>query len=157
MTVTVGDLENVGFAGRPLSGRRLQVHSCNDKVPLMKLPEEITRSNPSIDNRLPTPGVIESTDDIINLDVPFTVELPPVDTNIYSHVILMFVNADGSDSPQALTLLTAVAGQASTYVVDNNTLSPPFDRDQTAVVRAYLRIKEGTEWHRTPDSVIYAF
>lgn len=119
--------------------------------------EEIIRANPQINQQLPTPRVIESTDDVINLDEPFTLELPPIDTSLFGHVLLLFVNAEGGDSPHDLAFVPAVADQPATHIVDNDTLSPPFTRDHTAVLKAYVQDKITLKWQRTPDSVIYAF
>ena len=119
--------------------------------------EQATAANPAIDNQFPTPRVIEATDDIINLDVPFTMELPAMESDAYSDVVLIFANTDGSGYPQHVTQTVAVKGVPTQATVDNNALSPPFDRDQSAVVRCFIRIRSSDLWTRTPDSVFYTF
>lgn len=123
----------------------------------MKLLEEAVAADPVIEHQFPAPRVIEATDNVINLDVPFTMELPAMDSNAYSDVLLVFVNTDGSDIPQCAVHEQAISGVPTLGVVDNSTLSPAFDRDQSAVVRCFLRYRQTGLWHRTPDSVFYTF
>jgi hypothetical protein len=119
--------------------------------------EEAMQAAPTFNHQLPTPNVVEATDDIINLSEPFTLQLPPVNSDAYSDVLLVFVNADGSYSPQALIHTQAVINAPAEGTVDNRKLSPPFDRDQSAVVQCFIRLRQTEIWQRTPDSVIYSF
>lgn len=123
----------------------------------MNLLDEAVAADPAIDNQLPTPSVVDATDDIVNLDAPFTVELPALDSDSYSDVLLWFVNTDGSDSPQCLIHRQPVSGEPARGMVDNNALSPAFDRDQSAVVRCYIKQRQSGRWLRTPDSAFYTF
>jgi hypothetical protein len=119
--------------------------------------EEILATHPATDHQLPTPRVLEATDDVINLDVPFTLEMPPVSAESYSDVLLIFANADGSPSPSAAVAGPAVNGVPVRGVVENDKLNPPFDRDQTAVLKGFLRLRQPDVWVRTPDSPHYTF
>ena len=123
----------------------------------MKLLADAIAADPVIDSQFPAPRVVEAMDDVINLDVPFTLELPALHSNAYSDVLLLFVNTDGSNSPQLVVHQQAVSDLPTQGMVDNNSLSPPFDRDQSAVVRCFLRFRATGLWHRTPDSVHYMF
>lgn len=126
-------------------------------VKATELLTEARSADPTINNQFPAPRVVESTDDVINLDVPFTLQLPAIDSDSYSDVLLVFVNADGSLSPQAVAHKQAEQGKPTEGQVDNSTLSPPFDRDQSAVVQGFIRLRQTDIWQRTPDSVIYSF
>lgn len=123
----------------------------------MSLIDDVYASDPPVDNQFPAPRVIDSTDDIINLDVPFTMELPALDSDAYTDVLLVFVNTDGSNYPQYVAHKQAVNGMPTRAEVDNNKLSPPFDRDHTAVVRCFVRLRDTDIWQRTPDSPFYTF
>lgn len=119
--------------------------------------DEFLTGNMVIDNRLPTPRVIEATDDVINLDAPFTLEMPAVSAATYSSVLLVFANADGGPYPCAMVEGQVVDGVPVQGVVENDRLDPPFDRDQTAVLRGFLRMRQPDVWVRTPDSPHYTF
>lgn len=123
----------------------------------MSLIDDVFASDPVIDNQFPTPRVPEATDDIINLDVPFTMEPPDLGPGSYSDVLLVFVNTDGSNSPQYVAHKQAVSGTPTRAEVDNSRLSPPFDRDHNAVVRCFIRLRDTDIWQRTPDSPFYTF
>lgn len=123
----------------------------------IQLLEEARGSAPAIDHQFPAPYVVDATDEIINLDVPFTLELPAINSPSYSDVLLVFVNADGSFSPQAVVHKQAVSGVPTNGVVDNSKISPPFDRDHSAVVQCFIRMGQTNIWQRTPDSVTYSF
>ena len=114
-------------------------------------------AGPAINSQFPAPRVIEATDDVINLDVPFTLQLPAINSDSKFDVLLVFINADSTFSPQAIVHLPAVKGVPTEGKVDNSTLLPPFHRDQNAVLQCFLRIRETDIWQRTPDSVIYRF
>lgn len=122
-----------------------------------ELLKEAVSARPAINSQFPAPRVIEATDDVINLDVPFTLQLPAINSDSYTDVLLVFINADGSFSPQAVVHRQAVNGAPTEGQVDNSTLSPPFDRDQNAVVQCFIRLRQTDIWQRTPDSVIYSF
>jgi len=122
-----------------------------------ELLDEARSVGPAINNQFPAPRVIEATDDVINLDVPFTLQLPAIGSGTYTDVLLVFVNADGSFSPQAVVHRQQVNSVPTEGQVDNGTLSPPFDRDQSAVVQCFIRLKRPDVWQRTPDSVVYSF
>ena len=123
----------------------------------MSLIDDVYARDPVIDNQFPAPRVLESTDDIINLDVPFTMELPALDSDAYTDVLLVFVNTDGSNNPQYVAHEKAVSGTPTRAEVNNDKLSPPFDRDHSAVVRCFIRLRDSDVWQRTPDSVFYTF
>lgn len=122
-----------------------------------ELLKQATLQNPAIDNQFPSPYVVEAADEVINPDVPFTLELPGIASDAYTDVLLVFTNADGSFSPQAVVHKQAVNGQPTQGEVDNRKLSPPFDRDHSAVVQGFIRMRQTDLWQRTPDSVVYTF
>lgn len=123
----------------------------------MSLTDDVFASDRVIANQFPAPRVPEATDDIINLDVPFTMELPDLGPGSYSDVLLVFVNTDGSNSPQYVAHKQAVSGTPTCAEVDNSKLSPPFDRDHSAVVQCFIRLRDTDIWQRTPDSPFYMF
>jgi hypothetical protein len=112
---------------------------------------------PAIDHQLPVPRVVEATGNVIDLDQPFTLELPAIISDTYTDVLLVFMNADGSYHPQAVVEGQAISNIPTRGIVDNRQLSPPFTVEHTAVIHAFIRVRQTDIWIRTPDSAFYTF
>lgn len=128
-----------------------------EKKTSLQLLEEARGSDPAIDHQLPAPYVIDAIDDVVNLSAPFILEMPAINSDAYSDVLLVFVNADGSLRPQAVVHKQATSGVPTNGEVDNKKLSPPFSGDEYAVVQCFIRMRQTDVWQRTPDSVTYGF
>lgn len=113
--------------------------------------------NATINLQLPVPRVIEEVNGVIDLDNPFTLELPAIISDSYTDVLLVFVNADGSHTPQAVVHSQAVSNLPTRGVVNNSTLLPPFTREHTARVQCFIRLGQTDIWQRTADSIVYSF
>lgn len=120
--------------------------------------EQARKEATIINRQFLAPLVVEATDNIINLIKPFTLHLPAITSNDdFSDVLLVFVNEDGTFSPQEVVHKQAVSGLPTEGKVDNNFIVPPFNRDHSAVLQCFLRLKSNNAWQRTPDSVVYRF
>ena len=123
----------------------------------MNLLSTALAANPTISTQLPVPRVVEADADVIDLERPFTLELPAMISESYTDVLLVFVNADGSFSPQAVVQGRAYSNVPTRGTVNNNQLSPPFTRAHTAVLQCFIRIGQTDIWQRTADSIRYSF
>jgi hypothetical protein len=117
---------------------------------------EVLNSSPSINYQLPRPQVVEANGDVINLEAPFTLELPSILSDSYTDVLLVFVNTDGSYIPQAVVHTPFVSNLPTQGKVNNRDLSPPFTSAHTAVLQCFIRLRQTEIWQRTPDSVVYS-
>lgn len=123
----------------------------------MNMLMDVLSATPALNHQLPVPRVVEAVDAVINLDKPFTLELPAMISDSFTDVLLVFVNADGSFSPQAVVQGRVVSNVPTQGVVDNSRLSPPFNPEHTARVRAFIRLGQTDIWQRTADSPVYRF
>lgn len=123
----------------------------------MNMFTEVLNSSPSINYQLPRPRVVEAVGNVINLDAPFTLELPAILSDSYTDVLLVFVNTDGSYMPQAVVHAPFISNLPTQGVVDNRKLSPPFTAAHTAVLQCFIRLRQTEIWQRTPDSAVYRF
>lgn len=116
---------------------------------------EALASHPAIHHQLPVPRVVEAAGQVIDLNKPFSLELPAIISDSYTDVLLVFLNADGSYSPQAVVHGQAVSNVPTRGTVDNRQLSPPFNNHHTALIQCFIRVRQTDIWLRTPDSVTY--
>jgi hypothetical protein len=123
----------------------------------MNMLMEALATQPAINYQLPIPRVVEATGHVIDLDKPFTLELPAIISDSYTDVLLVFVNANGSYSPQAVVHGQAISNIPTRGTVNNRQLSPPFNAAHTAVIQCFIRVQQSDIWLRTPDSALYSF
>ncbi|WP_295471368.1 hypothetical protein [uncultured Pseudomonas sp.] len=103
------------------------------------------------DDSLPRPILVDSTDQLINLDAAFLrVQLPAVDPQAYDRVrLVLLATPDASRSLQAEADIDTQGAQAEFYKHD---LQAVFDLDDEVVAVALLRRRGTQRWVRSPGS-----
>lgn len=111
-----------------------------------------------VDASLPAPCVVESHEQVIDLDAPFCVELPALNSRYYDAVVLALVCTEGTQlRAWAIKEARFKHGKPTQAHFDNQHLMCPFDRQMQACARAYLHRHDKDRWVMAPDSDLYSF